>query len=102
MNLRRSENWVAFILPTRLLNESIFEIEAKPVFPICKSISLVASLPLDLLELLLGGVDLDDLEELGLVLWAEDAARDLAEELLQHGRDRVHAEAVDVHQPALE
>ena len=44
------------------------------------------------LELLLLALEFDDLEEPCLVVGAEDAARDLAEELLKHGGDRVHGE----------
>ena len=57
--------------------------------------------PLNLGEFLLVVFQLDDLEELRLVLRAENSARDLPQELLEHGRDGVDGEAVNVDEPSL-
>ena len=44
-------------------------------------------------ELLLLVAHLDDVEELCLVLWTENSAGDLTQELLQDGGDGVHRKA---------
>ena len=50
------------------------------------------AVPVDVVALPLGVVQLDRLKQLTLVLGSEHAVRDLTQELLQHGRDRVYAE----------
>ena len=57
--------------------------------------------PLDPGNLFLRVGQPDYLEELRLVLGPEHAARDFAEELLQHRRYRVDREAVDVDKPPI-
>lgn len=57
--------------------------------------------PLNFREFLVVIFKFDDLKELGFVFRSEDSARDLSQELLEHGGDGVDREAVDVDQPAL-
>ena len=51
--------------------------------------------------LILHSDGLDGVEEFGLALGSENAARDFAQELFQYGRDRVDAEAVNVDESAV-
>ena len=57
--------------------------------------------PLDPPQLLLRVFKFDDLEEFLFAVRAEDAAGDLAEELLEHRGDGVDGEGVDVDEAAL-